>query len=162
MKFGVDKCKLLISARPKKLKEVETLLKDEANILTFFGKSVKLVEDFYQHIGVPQASRNQSRVIIDQRISRATDISYMLQDSIKNSIMGVSPLSNRKMMFSYIQPIFLYGTETMKINKTDLDRLEISFRNNLKKMLTLSDNVASPAVYLSCGVLHVDAQRYWA
>ena len=122
-------------------------------------ESVTLVEDFYQHIGVPQASRNQSRVIIDQRISRATDISYMLQDSIKNSIMGVSPLSNRKMMFSYIQPLFLYGTETMEINKTDLARLEINFRNMLKKMMTLSDNVASPAVYLSCGVLPVEAQR---
>ena len=66
--------------------------------------------------------------------------------SVLPQFLGVSPLSNRKMMFSYIQPIFLYGTETMKINKTDLERLEISFRNNLKKMMTLSDNVASPAV----------------
>ena len=132
MKFGVDKCKLLISARLKKLKEVETILKDEPNILTFFWKSVTLVEDCYQHIGVPQAPRNQSGVITDQRINRATDVCYMLQDSIKNSIMGVSPLSNRKMIFSYIQPIFLYGTETMEI-KTDVARLETSFRSILKK-----------------------------
>ena len=47
----------------------------------------------------------------------------------------------------------------MEINKTDLARLEINFRNMLKKMMTLSDNVASPAVYLSCGVLPVEAQR---
>jgi hypothetical protein len=159
MKFGVDKCKLLISARPKKLKEVETILKDEPHILTFFGKSVTLVEDSYQHIGVPQAPRNQSRVIADQRINRATDVCYMLQDSIKNSIMGVSPLSNRKMIFSYIQPIFLYGTETMEINKTDVARLETSFRSILKKMMSLSDNVATPAVYLSCGVFPAEAQR---
>ena len=97
----------------------------------------------------PQAPRNQSRVIVDQRISRATDIYYMLQDSIKNSIMGVSPVSNRKMFFSYIQPVFLYGTETMEINKTDLARLETSFRSLLKKMMSLSENVSSPAVYPS-------------
>ena len=157
MKFGVEKCKLLISARPKKIKEVENMLREEPTLLTFFGKSVTL--DFYQHIGVPQAPRNQPRVIVDQRISRATDIYYMLQDSIKNSIMGVSPLSNRKMFFSYIQPVFLYETETMEINKTDLARLETSFRSLLKKMLSLSENVTSPAVYLSCGVFPAEAQR---
>ena len=126
---------------------------------TFFGKSVTLVDDFYQHIGVPQAPRNQSRVIVDQRISRATDIYYMLQDSIKNSIMGVSPLSNRKMFFSYIQPVFLYGTETMEINKTDLARLETSFRSLLKKMMSLSENVYSPAVYPSWCVFPAESQR---
>ena len=159
MKFGVDKCKLLISARPKKLKEVETLLEEEPNLLTLFGKPVSLVQDYYQHIGVPQAPRNQSKAIIDQRISKATDMCYMLQDSIKNSLCGVSPLSNRKMFFSYIQPIFVYGTETMEINKKDLARLEISFRSVLKKMMSLSDNVSSSAVYLSAGVLPAEAQR---
>ena len=39
MKFGVDKCKLLISARPTKLKEVETILEEEPNLLTIFGKT---------------------------------------------------------------------------------------------------------------------------
>ena len=159
MKFGVEKCKLLISARPKKMREVENLLRDEPNLLTLFGKPVSLVKDFYQHIGVPQAPRNQSKIIIDQRISKATDMYYMLQDSIKNSLCGVSPLSNRKVFFSYIQPIFVYGIETMEINKADLKRLEISFRGTLKKMMSLSDNVASPAVYLSAGVLPAEAQR---
>ena len=70
----------------------------------------------------------------------------MLQDSIKNSIMGVKPLSNRKMIFSYIQPIFLYGTETMEINKMDVARLDTSFRSILIKMMSLSDNVATPVV----------------
>ena len=49
----------------------------------------------------------------------------------------------------------------MEINKTDLVRLETSLRSGLKKMMTLSGNVASLAVYLSCGFLQVEAQRYW-
>ena len=40
MEFGVSKCKLLITARPKKLKEVEELLKSEPGILTFYGNPV--------------------------------------------------------------------------------------------------------------------------
>ena len=38
MEFGDNKCKLLITARNKKLKEVETLLSEEPNLLTFYGK----------------------------------------------------------------------------------------------------------------------------
>jgi hypothetical protein len=83
----------------------------------------------------------------------------MIQDSTKNSLYGVSPLSNRKVFMSYHQPIFLYGTDTMVVNKTDLARLEISYRTTLKKMMSLPDYVATPAVYLSIGVFPAEAQR---
>ena len=38
IEFGVDKCKLLICARPGKLREVEKLLNQEPGILTFYDK----------------------------------------------------------------------------------------------------------------------------
>ena len=69
MSFGVDECKLLISGRPKKIKEVENLLTAEPQLLTFFGKPVSTVEDFYIHIGVPHATRQQSQVAANYRIS---------------------------------------------------------------------------------------------
>ena len=55
MKFGVDQCKLLILARPTKLREDETLLEEEPKLLTLFGKPVSLVQEYYQNIGEPQA-----------------------------------------------------------------------------------------------------------
>ena len=57
MSFGVDNCKLLISGRPRKIKEVENLLRAEPQLLTFYGNPVSTVEDFYVHIGVPQAAK---------------------------------------------------------------------------------------------------------
>ena len=101
MEFGVSKCKLLITARSKKLKEVETLLQTEPELLTFYGKPVAIVEESYTHIGVPQAPRQQSKVVADYRIAKGQDMSYMLQQSTKNAMQGVSPLSNRKMFISY-------------------------------------------------------------
>ena len=98
------------------IKAVTALLKDEPEVLTFYGTPVKLVEDYYVHIGVPQAPQKQSKVMVDYRISRGQDMSYKLQGSTKNSMSGVSPLSNRKMFLSYHQPSFLYGTETMCLN----------------------------------------------
>ena len=101
MEFGENKCKLLITARSKKLKEVENLLSEEPNLLTFYGKPVALVEEPYIHIGVPQAPRQQSKAVSEYRIAKGQDMSYMLQHSTKNAMLGVSPISNRKMFISY-------------------------------------------------------------
>ena len=97
MEFGVSKWKLVVTARPKKLKEVEDILASEHATLTFYDKPVSLVEDSYTHIRVPQARRQQSKLFTDYRISKGEDISYMLQNSTKNASKGISPISNRKM-----------------------------------------------------------------
>ena len=148
MKFGSSKCKLLISGRPSKVKAVTTLLSEEPEILTFYGSPVNTVKDHYVHIGVPQAPQQQSKTMIDYRIEKAQDMSYKLQGSTKNAISGVSPLSS-----------FLYGTETMNLNKGDIERLEIKYRKTLKCMLSLPDCTVSAAVYLCMGVLPAQAQR---
>ena len=117
MKFGQDKCKLLISGRPKQIKNVQTLLQEEPELLTFYGSPVQTVEDKYVHIGVPQATRRQSQTMADY----SQNISYKLQGLTKNTLAGVSPISNRKMFISYHQPTFLYGTDTMPLNITDME-----------------------------------------
>ena len=127
--------------------------------MTFYGTPVNIVEDFYVHIGVPQASQNQSKIIVDYRLERSDAISYQLQGVTKNSLSGISPLSNRKMFVSYHQPTFLYGTDTMSINETDLERLEVKYRKMLKCMMSLPDCTPSAAVYLCIGVLPATAQR---
>ena len=118
-----------------------------------------MVEDYYVHIGVPQAPHNQSKVIVDYRISKSQEISYQLQGATKNALSGVSPLSNRKMFLSYHMPSFLYGTDTLNINLGDIERLELKYRKTLKCMLSLPDCTSSPAVYLCMGVLPAAAQR---
>ena len=88
MEFGVSKCKLLITARLKKLKQVEELLSTEPGILTFYGKPVSLVDESYTHIGVPQAPRQQSKLVTDYRVAKGENISYMLQHSTKMPLKG--------------------------------------------------------------------------
>jgi hypothetical protein len=97
--------------------------------------------------------------MVDYRIARGQDMSYKLQGSTKNSILGVSPLSNRTMFISYHQPSFLYGTESMNLNQVDIERLEVKYRKTLKCMLSLPDCAVSAAVYLCIGVLPAEAQR---
>ena len=159
MSFGVDKCKLLISGRQRKITAVENLLRAEPELLTFFGKPVSTVEDSYIHIGVPQAVKKQSQVAAKYRISKGNDISYKLQESTKNSLLGISPLANRKMFLSYHQPSFTYGLDTVILTKADIDSLERSYRHILKKFMCLPQNTPSAAVYIILGVLPFEAQR---
>ena len=159
MKFGSEKCKLLVSGRAAKIKVTKSILEEEPGVLTFYGTPVNQVKDYYVHIGVPQANSNQSKTIVDYRITKSQDTTYMLQGATRNSISGISPLSNRKMFLSYHQPSFLYGTDTMHINLGDMERLEVKYRKTLKCMLSLPDCTASAAVYLCIGVLPAEAQR---
>ena len=159
MKFGKQKCKLLISGRPTKIRKVQSLLKSEPELLTFYGTPIQTVEDQYVHIGVPQAPFKQSQVMADFRIEKGQNISYKLQGATKNALLGISPLSNRKMFISYHQPSFLYGTDTMHLNTTDMERIEVKYRKMLKCMLSLPDCTTSAAVYLNIGVMPASAQR---
>jgi hypothetical protein len=95
----------------------------------------------------------------DFRIEKGQNITYKLQGSTKNALLGISPLSNRKMFISYHQPSFLYGTDTMHLNITDMERIEVKYRKVLKCMLSLPDCTTSAAVYLNIGVMPATAQR---
>ena len=59
----------------------------------------------------------------------------------------------------YDLPSFIYGLDTIHINLTDLDRLEVKFRSVLRNMLSLPSSVAIPAIYLTMGVLPAVAER---
>ena len=76
--FGADKCQLLISARPHKLRKTLKLLEEEPEILTFYGSPVTVVKpgDCYLHIGVPQAPVNQSKIAVDYRIKKGNEMFF--------------------------------------------------------------------------------------
>ena len=159
MEFGKEKCELLIAARPGKLREVEALLENEPEILTFYDYPVKQVEKSYTHIGVPQSTRNQSKHASEYRMTKGQNMYYKLQSSTRNTLCGVSPLSNRKVFLSYHQPSYLYGLDTMPVNIADMAKVEVKYRQTLKNMLSLPDCVSTPLVYLTIGVLPATAQR---
>jgi hypothetical protein len=149
--FGKDKCKLLISGRPTKTEALSTILLEEPEALTFYGTPVTVVEEYYVHIGVPQAPKNQSKTI-----------SYKVQGATKNSISGISPLSNRKMFLSYHQSSFLYGTFTMAINLVDIERLETEKLSNVCCLsLTVRHQQLCTCVLVCYLLQHSVMWRYW-
>ena len=114
MSFGIEKYKLLISGRPKSIKAVEDLLESEPNLLTFFGNPVSTVKDCYVHIGVPQATKQQSQTAAKYRMSKGKDISYKLIDFTINSLLEINPFQTEKCLQAIIDQhlwIMVYGTD---------------------------------------------------
>ena len=118
LQFGIQKCKLLITAKPYKLNQTEKILKSEPEILTFYDKPVTLVENYYVRLGVPQAPRQQSKILVDYRLEKAMSLVYLMQDATKNALLGISPICNRNIFNCYNQPTFFFGLDTIDVNCT--------------------------------------------
>ena len=69
------------------------------------------------------------------------------------------PCCKQKMFASYHQPTFVYGMDTINLNKAGIDSLEQNYRKVIKSMLCLPDNTSSVAVYLTFGILPFETQR---
>ena len=74
--FGVEKCQLLITAKPAKLKETFDLLVSEPEVLTFYSQAISTIVkgELYIHLGVVQAPYEQSKLAVNYRIAK--DYSY--------------------------------------------------------------------------------------
>ena len=84
---------------------------------------------------------------------------YLHQASTKSALSGVNLTSNRNIILCYDLPTFIYGLDTIAVNLTDLDRLEIKFRSVLRNMQSLPSSVSVPAIYLCMGILPAVAYR---
>ena len=82
-----------------------------------------------------------------------------MQDVTKNSLLGISPLANRNIFQCYHSPSYLYGLDTIHVNQTDITRLEVKFREELRRMLGLPLHSPSCSVYLLIGTLPAEAMR---
>ena len=83
----------------------------------------------------------------------------MMQDVTKNALLGISPLANRNIFQCYHSPSYLYGLDTIHVNQTDITRLEVKFREELRRMLGLPLHSPSCSVYLLIGTLPAEAMR---
>ena len=59
----------------------------------------------------------------------------------------------------YHSPTFIYGLDTILINKVDMEKLEIMYRSELKRMQAFPVHTVSPIVSLTIGIPPAEAVR---
>ena len=63
------------------------------------------------------------------------------------------------MLSTYLIHGFTYGLDTININPSDLDTLEVKYRSVIRAMQSLTPSTPTPAVYLMMGALPAVAER---
>ena len=159
--FNVQKCQLLITAKPGKMRKTMEILKSEPDVLTFYGQPVTLIKpgEYYVHLGVPQAPTNQSSIAVTHRVKDGMEKYYLLQDVVKNSLQGINPSANKYILNTYVVHGFIYGLDTISINPTNLDTLETKYRSILRSVQSLPPSTPTPLVYLLMGCMPAVAIR---
>ena len=80
IEFNVQKCQLLVTARPGKLQKTLKLLEEEPDILTFYSQPVSIIKpgDHYVHLGVPQATTGQTKIAVNVKMKSGMEMFYSL------------------------------------------------------------------------------------
>jgi hypothetical protein len=114
------------------------------------------VVDKATHIGITRSDTNSARTTIDENIRKARRATYSLMGTGLHGENGLDPVTSISLLKTYILPILTYGLEIVIPKGKILDDTKL-LQEILKQVLSLTVNVADPAVYMISGLLPLEA-----
>ena len=70
---------------------------------------------------------------------------------------GLDPEMSTHLLQTYVLPVLVYGMEVVTPKAALMERLERTYKNFIKQILSLLVTVADPAVYVLSGAVPVEA-----
>jgi hypothetical protein len=116
------------------------------------------VVDKATHIGITRSDTNSARTTVDENIRKAGRATYSLMGTGLHGENGLDPETSISLLKIYILPILTYGLEIVIPKRNILDGIQNYYKKLLKKVLSLTVNVADPAVYMIPGLLLLEAE----
>ncbi|CAG2239659.1 unnamed protein product [Mytilus edulis] len=116
------------------------------------------VVDKTPHIGIQRAFKDSASATIEENLKKARRSLYSLMASGLHGENGLDPVTAISLVKTYILPVMLYGLETLLPSGKNLDLISKQYKKMLKQILSLTTNVADPAVYIISGQLPAEAE----
>ena len=119
------------------------------------------VVDKTPHIGIQRAFKDSASATIEENLKKARRSLYSLMASGLHGENGLDPVTALSLVKTYIIPVImvmLYVLETLRPNGKNLDLINKQYKKMLKQILSLTINVADPAVYIISGQLPAEAE----
>ena len=119
------------------------------------------VVDKTPHIGIQRAFKDSASATIEENLKKAKRSLYSLMASGLHGENGLDPVTALSLVKTYIIPVImvmLYVLETLRPNGKNLDLINKQYKKMLKQILSLTINVADPAVYIISGQLPAEAE----
>jgi hypothetical protein len=101
---------------------------------------------------------NSARTTVDENIRKARRATYSLMGTGLHGEHGLDPETSISLLKTYILPILTYGLEIVIPKGKILDDIQKYYKKLLKQLLSLTINVADPAVYMISGLLTLEAE----
>ncbi len=97
---------------------------------------------------------------INLLIKLARNTSYALLRAGLHGSNGLNPKASNKIIKAYIIPKLLYGLEAARLNKGEMEQLEVFYTGILWSVQGLTDHLASEAIYLLLGNISLEGQLH--
>ena len=114
------------------------------------------VADEFTHLGL-EWTTGKTHPNIDKAISAARRTTYSLFGTGLHGRNGLGPVTSRRLIQLYILPRLLHGLDAAVLSKSQVEKLEVSYRKLLRMMMGLPESTAKEAVYLLMGALPLEA-----
>jgi hypothetical protein len=147
--YQLQPAKSVILPVKSKIKKIET----NEGFWKIDNNKIMPVVDKATHIGITRSDTNSARTTVDENIRKARRATYSLMGTGLHGKNGLDPETSISLLKTYILPILTYGLEIVIPKGKILDDIQNYYKKLLKQMLSLTVNVADPAVYMISGLL---------
>ena len=109
------------------------------------------------HLGIKRTNDTKTNEAVQDRIKAAQRSAYALLGAGMYGMQGLHPKTTLKLIMSYIIPTLTYGLEVLSISSQNLQKLEVFFRNLLRRTQNLPKKTASCALHILTGTTPIEA-----
>ena len=102
-------------------------------------------------------SADTQETAVAYNIQKARRTVYSLMGSGLHGENGLDPETSTHLLQTYVLPVLVYGMEVVTPKAALMERLERTYKNFIKQILSLPVTVADPAVYVLSGAVPVEA-----
>ncbi|CAC5363410.1 unnamed protein product [Mytilus coruscus] len=111
------------------------------------------------HLGIIRASKNETKLNIQEHVSVARRTLYTLIPVGLNGQEGLNPITAYKIYQAYVLPRLLYGLE-VSLNATQMSDLKQFHLKTLRCFQSLPIRTSSAAVYMLLGAFPIEAELH--
>ena len=117
--------------------------------VTLNGNPVPIKETT-THLGIKRGLTS-SKLTVEARISTGRRTLYALMGAGLHGTNGLPVKISIKLYETYVQTRVLYGIESIKLTKSDVNNLELFHRKTIRSLLGLPERTAIPGLYILSG-----------
>ncbi len=109
------------------------------------------------HLGLTRTDDGKVCEAVHDRIQTGRRMAYQLMGAGLRGVNGITPHITKSMVSVYVCPALMYGLEALSLDENSIDKIDAYHRSLLRKLQSLPESTAKPAIYLLIGCLPAHA-----